>query len=135
MTPPTRPQDLDRRYLRELQRAATNRDPRPVGSDGHPIWCARSHHCTTRRTKLTGPFTVGEHASAPQIWDTDHGRVVATRHRTARTGADWVEIRTIVALPADDDTAERLTQHLIAAGHLVLSRVFAPHQPRSGRRG
>lgn len=78
-------------------------------------------------------MATGEHASVPETWDTTHGRVVATRHRTARTGADWLEIRTIIALPADDVTAERLSRHLIATGHLVLSRVFAP-VGRVGRR-
>jgi hypothetical protein len=109
---------------RTVERAAAPRNPRPVDSDGHPMWCARRHHCTARRNGMVGPMTLGEHASEPETWDTTHGRVVATRHRTARTGADWVEVRTIVALPSDDDTAQRLTRHLIATSHLVLSRVL-----------
>jgi hypothetical protein len=116
---------LSRPRTHTVERAAAARRQRPVDGDGHPTWCARGHHCTACRNGRTGPTTVGEHASEPEVWDTAHGRVVATRHRSASNGTDWVEIRTVVALPSDEATAERLTRHLIATGHLVLSRVFA----------
>jgi hypothetical protein len=126
---------LARGGTRAVERAAAPRAPRPVDGDGHPVWCARGHHCTARRSGMVGPMTLGEHASEPETWDTAHGRVVATRHRTARTGADWVEIRTIVPLPSDDDSAERLTRHLIGVGHLVLTRVCAGQSNSDKQKG
>lgn len=83
---------------------------------GHPDWCAGGHQCTAE-------MPAGEHASDPEVWRTEHGRVVATRHRNRRGNS--VEIRFVVRLPDSEHQAQRLIRHLIAAGYLMLSRVLA----------
>jgi hypothetical protein len=92
----------------------------------HPAWCAQNHHCTA------GRMSAGEHASTPEVWQTDVGRLVATRHRTT-AGRDFVELRTVMRLPADETAAAGLARHLIATSYLVLTRVFSLDQKGSRR--
>lgn len=84
------------------------------GRDGHPSWCALGHHCTAW-------LPSGEHSSVPEVWRTDLGRVVATRHRTVG-GRGRLEVRYVVELPADERRAVRLMRYLVAAAYVVLSR-------------
>jgi hypothetical protein len=82
-----------------------------------PDWCAGGHHCTA------GTSPAGEHSSTPEIWRTDRGRLIATRHRDAHTAADWIELRTVVALDRAEPVAQEQTRHLIAATYLVLDQL------------
>ncbi len=84
----------------------------------HPEWCVQDPRCTAFH--ITG----GEHSSHPEIWETNHGRIVATRHQTgsgAQTGQGWLEIRTVVALPAGEAAAQDLARHLIAATYQAVA--------------
>lgn len=73
-------------------------------SSGHPEWCARGHHCTA---------PTGEHASVPEVWQTDAGRIVATRYRSA-SGRDRIEVRTVARLPEGEPGAQAYARLLIA---------------------
>ncbi|GHJ43303.1 hypothetical protein Cs7R123_06450 [Catellatospora sp. TT07R-123] len=100
-----------------MNRALTGRPGAPVAAaDGHPDWCARAHHCAADRG--------GQHASVPEVWDTDQGRYVATRHRDRR-GRDHVELRVVLRLADDDATAQAQARHLLAVTYQVVERVFA----------
>jgi hypothetical protein len=85
-------------------------------NDGHPHWCPADHRCTARWS------SGGEHVSIPEIWRTDIGRVVATRHRDASTGAGHLEVRVVLQLPADETRAQRFMRWAIAAAYVVLSK-------------
>jgi len=98
-----------------------------------PDWCARAHHCTAA---LPG----GEHASIPEIWQIEGGRMVGTRYRN-RTGHDHIELRVILGLANDEPTAQAQCRHLMATSLMVVRRVFGLHQqsaqdqsPSSARR-
>lgn len=82
----------------------------------HPGWCAGGHHCTaTRRSD-------GEHASVPEVFRTDAGRIVATRYRRADDTRDRVEIRTVVDLDTfDEASAQEQARMAIVAVHLALT--------------
>ena len=95
------------------------------GRTWHPDWCAGEHHCTADDG--------GEHQSIPEIWKTDHGRVVATRFLTA-AGRGWVEVRHVVPLPFREEDAVPLMRELVAAGSWALSEVVGWHaQAAEGR--
>lgn len=104
-----------------MTRALTSgrRTIRPDSEKRCPSWCARAHHCTARR--LPG----GEHASRPEVWVTDVGRFIATRYRDQR-GHDRVELRVVLALADDEDTAQAQARHLLALTRVVVDRVFRP---------
>ncbi|HCT80127.1 MAG TPA: hypothetical protein DGT23_26895 [Micromonosporaceae bacterium] len=95
-----------------------------------PDWCGSGHHCTA----LSSP--AGEHSSYPEIWRTDRGRLIATRHRDAHTGADWIELRSVVALDPAEEVAQAQARHLIAVSYLVLDRAFSASpqpEPKSNK--
>lgn len=73
-----------------------------------PDWCAGGHHCTAR-------LPSGEHTSTPEVWDTDVGRVIATRHLRTRGG--HVELRIVVPVPGDEAAAVGLMRQLIAGAY------------------
>lgn len=84
---------------------------------GHPVWCAGGHRCTAET------MPAGEHVSIPEIWDTDVGRFVATRHR----GLDRVnrmELRVVLRLDPRDPVAQRMCRHLMALTYKVVRRAF-----------
>lgn len=85
-------------------------------NDGHPSWCPADHRCTARWS------SGGEHTSIPEVWKTDIGRVVATRHRQADTGTGHVEIRLVLQLPADETAAQRFIRWAVAGAYVVLSK-------------
>jgi hypothetical protein len=90
---------------------------RPViRGDGHPPWCTRDHRCTA--TRITG----GEHISIPETWKTAHGRVIATRYQNSR--GTWVEIRSVIHVHPHEPFAREQIRRLIAATHLITSRVL-----------
>jgi hypothetical protein len=72
----------------------------------HPEWCGQAHHCTAEGG--------GEHASAPNVWKTDAGKLVATRHQPVK-GEAYATLRLVVALPADDTQARQLGGQLVTA--------------------
>jgi len=114
--------DLVRRKHGALQHA--NRAPALdsyADDDGHPTWCARGHHCTAR-------FTGGEHASIPEVWRTNLGRLVAVRHRSADGTRDHIEIRVNVRLDADDN-AEAIARTAVATVYasLINLATLEPH--------
>lgn len=87
---------------------------------GHPEWCAEGHHCTA------GVLASGEHASIPEVWETDVGRVVATRYRSRDGHRDHVEVRVSVALhPDDNDAAESGARAVIASIYATLLNLSA----------
>jgi len=91
--------------------------------DGHPPWCARGHHCTAR-------YTGGEHGSIPEVWDTNLGRLVAVRHRSADGTRDHIEIRVNVRLDADDNAAaEAIARTAVATVYVSLINLatLEPH--------
>lgn len=97
-----------------------------VPKDGHPEWCGRGMHCTAN--VMQG----GEHKSRPEVWVTDAGRVVGTRH-LGRDGRDWVEIRHVVALHGDEGQRELMMQELMAGANWALSTVASWHdEPDEG---
>jgi hypothetical protein len=65
-------------------------------------WCAGGHRCTA-------PF--GEHRSDPQTWRTPYGNLVITRIRRADE-IDYVEMRAVARLPADQDVAKDMARAL-----------------------
>jgi hypothetical protein len=92
-------------------------DARPAA---HPDWCAGDHHCTADR------LPEGEHASIPEIWDTDLGRLVAVRYRSRDGRRDHVEIRLSTPLdPADDAEAEVQARMVIATVYASLLNLAA----------
>jgi hypothetical protein len=95
---------------------------RRYDQEEHPWWCAQDHRCTA----LT--LSDGAHISNPEIWTTLQGWVIATRHRTR---GDWVELHTILQLPADEQIAEAKARHLLAVTALVVERVFSPDPIRA----
>ncbi|MFG1785833.1 hypothetical protein ACGFIU_25655 [Rhodococcus oryzae] len=104
------------------------RTVRPDRENRCPGWCARAHHCTARR--LPG----GEHASIPEVWVTDVGRFIATRYRD-QAGHDRVELRVVLDLADDEDTAQAQARHLLAVTRVVVDRVFGPAgDPQEHRR-
>ncbi|MEV4415080.1 hypothetical protein [Catellatospora sp. NPDC049609] len=109
-----------------MRRALT--DGRPARREqvgGHPDWCARAHHCTAG---LPG----GEHASIPEVWQIEGGRMVGTRYRD-RAGRDHMELRIILGLPDDETTAQAACRHLMATSLMVVRRVFGLDQQEAGR--
>lgn len=83
-------------------------------SRGCPDWCAGGHHCTAR-------LGTGSHASVPEVFPTDLGRVVATRY--LHTSGGHVEIRIIVPLPEGEAEAVGFMRALVAAAHQGIARV------------
>lgn len=79
-----------------------------------PAWCAGGHHCTAGLGK-------GSHASVPEVWHTDIGRVVATRHLNSRGG--HVELRIVIPLPEDEGAAVSVMRHLVATAYALISRI------------
>jgi hypothetical protein len=68
-----------------------------------PQWCAKDHRC---------PAGVGrEHRSAPQVWRTEYGALVATRVLRV-DGRQSMELTATVALGADDVRARARAQRL-----------------------
>jgi len=89
-------------------------------SAGHPNWCTAGHECTA----LSMPD--GEHTSIPEIWRTDVGRVIATRHRRRDGYRNRIELRIVLTLDPYEDVAQAQCRHLIAVTHLMLRKVFGP---------
>jgi hypothetical protein len=79
-----------------------------------PDWCAGGHHCTASLAK-------GSHTSVPEVWRTDVGRVVATRHQHTRGG--HLELTIVVKLPEQEGAAVPFMRHLIAAAYYLINRV------------
>ncbi len=79
-----------------------------------PAWCAGGHHCTARGG--------GEHTSTPEVWETSAGRVVATRTLHTRGVRGHLELRIVVPLPGDEETAVGRMRWLIAAVWWVVTR-------------
>lgn len=75
----------------------------------HPYWCAADHTCTAGRG-------AGEHASRPEVFRTELGRLVATRYRDD-AGRDRVELRQVIRLDPDERTAVEQCRTLVAATH------------------
>jgi hypothetical protein len=90
--------------------------------DLHPAWCGRGHVCSADRPG-------GEHRSHPLSVDTAAGRLVATRIRTT-AGADRLELRAVLDLPADPPAARHLARLLLARVH----QAIRPASPAGGRR-
>lgn len=87
-------------------------DARP---SAHPDWCAGEHYCTAYR------LPEGEHASAPEIWDTDLGRLVAQRYRSRDGRRDHLEVRVSTPLDTRDQaTAEQTARGVIATVYASL---------------
>ena len=91
-------------------------------SAGHPHWCTGGHECTA----LTMPD--GEHTSIPEIWITEVGRVVATRHRRRDGYRNRMELRVVLTLDPREVIAHAQCRHLVAVTHLMLRRVFGLDQ-------
>lgn len=89
-------------------------------SAGHPQWCAGGYVCTA----ATMPD--GEHTSIPEIWRTEFGRVVATRHRRRDGHDNHVELRVVLTLDPHEPVAQAQCRHLITVTHLMLRKVFGP---------
>jgi hypothetical protein len=89
-------------------------------SGGHPEWCTGGHRCTA----LSLPD--GEHASLPEVWVTEVGRVVATRYRRRDGHRNHMELRVVLSLDPAELVAQAQCRHLIAVTHLMLRRVFGP---------
>ncbi|GAA1384152.1 hypothetical protein [Catellatospora chokoriensis] len=102
-----------------MSRALAGRPALHHKGKGCPDWCAGAHHCTANR------LPSGEHASIPEVWLTDLGRLVATRYRD-HAGNDRVELRVVLALADDETTAQAQARHLLAVTHMVVTRVFGP---------
>ncbi len=89
----------------------------------HPEWCTQDMRCTALH--VTG----GEHASPPEIWETQVGRIIATRYQTGSghlAGQGWLEIRAVLTLPAAEAAAQEQARHLIAA---VFAAITGTGQP------
>lgn len=82
-----------------------------------PEWCEQGHHCTAH------VMASGEHSSRPETFETGAGRIVATRFAN-RAGVGHLELRLVVALPADDGAATTLSRHLVGVAGLLLARVL-----------
>lgn len=77
-----------------------------------PDWCAGGHHCTARLGK-------GTHASVQEVWQTDLGRLVATRHQ--RGGASWLELTWSVRLPEVDTEARTTARRVLGAAYRLIA--------------
>jgi hypothetical protein len=64
----------------------------------HPDWCAQGHLCSADRGL--------EHRSHPITAGTSRAVVVATRIQTV-AGADRLEVRAVITLPADPNAARQ----------------------------
>jgi hypothetical protein len=92
--------------------------PRPNGSRKVKTctveWCAGGHRCNA-------PF--GEHRSDPQSWRTPYGNLVITRVRRA-DAADYVEMRVVARLPADQDAAKDMARALATGVDVTIRDVL-----------
>ncbi|GIH11799.1 hypothetical protein Rhe02_98660 [Rhizocola hellebori] len=96
----------------------------------HPEWCTQDTRCTAAH--VTG----GEHASPPEIWETDYGRIIGTRYQTGsgtRAGHGWLEIRVVVTLPAAEAAAQDLARQLIAGTYQAVAHLLG-QQPANGEK-
>jgi hypothetical protein len=83
----------------------------------HPEWCAGGHHCTAGRR------SDGEHASVPEPFRTDVGKIVATRYQRANGTRDRMELRIVVELDqADEESVQQRARVAIAAVYEALAR-------------
>lgn len=81
-----------------------------------PDWCAGGHHCTAQ-------LGSGTHASTPEVWHTETGRVVATRHLRGRRG--WLELRISIPLPDGDETmVVGLMRLLLVGAHRAIAKIL-----------
>lgn len=74
-----------------------------------PDWCAGGHYCDAHLTN-------GTHASTPEVWATDVGRVIATRR------GGHLELLIVVKLPRHEEKAVAFMRHVVAAAVYVISR-------------
>lgn len=92
-----------------------------------PDWCAGGHHCTAQ-------LGSGGHASTPEVWDTDTGRVVATRR--CDSDGSWLELRITISLRGD--MAEHITialmRYLVAGIHHSIGRMLGRRWATRSRR-
>ena len=79
--------------------AVTPSRPAADRRDAHPEWCVRGHRCTARIGGLD------EHASEPEAWRTDVGKIIATRYRRGDGTRDRIEIRIVLDLDPDDEAS------------------------------
>ena len=107
-----------------MARLAIAGAPAPEVEDvaGHPVWCAEGHRCTA----YTMPS--GGHVSIPEIWETDVGRFVTTRHRL-NDGTNWMELRVVLVLDPRERVAQGMCRHLMALAYKVVARAFGHDQP------
>lgn len=89
------------------------------GAEQHPAWCALDHTCSAHR--LPG----GAHRSAPMMWRTSFGSLVATRTGSRDGSRSRVEIRLDVTLSAVDDLAGRQVQALVPTLDLATRAALA----------
>src|SRR5947208_16896324 len=91
--------------------------PRPRGRQPKtcPVdWCAGGHRCTAPH---------GEHRSDPQAWRTPYGTLVITRIRRA-DGIDFVEMRAVARLPADQEVAKDMARALATSVYVTIRDVL-----------
>jgi hypothetical protein len=77
-------------------------------------WCAGGHRCTAPH---------GEHRSDPQTLRTGYGTLVITRIRGA-DGVDFVEMRAVARLPADEETAREMARALATGVDVTIRDVL-----------
>jgi len=72
----------------------------------------------------SGATPCSEHISAPEVWTTSHGRIIARRIRTGDGRRDHIEVTVSAPLdPTDNHRAESQARAIIAAIYLVLEQL------------
>jgi hypothetical protein len=104
--------DLATTIRTDLTTATTGRRWRR-GPVDCPAWCGREHLCSAQHH-----YPSGQHRSAPAVFGTGYGSLVASRVATV-DGANRVELRVTVTLPRDEHTAGQLAQAVLTGTHLL----------------
>ncbi|SCL21166.1 hypothetical protein [Micromonospora aurantiaca (nom. illeg.)] len=91
-----------------------------------PWWCASDHQCTAQHG-----YPSGEHNSGPMSWNTRYGRLTAARTERI-TGDGWLDIRVVVRLADDVDTAHRQASRLAVDVDLAIRGVLGVPVPPPG---
>jgi hypothetical protein len=90
-----------------------------------PTWCGRGHLCTAQHG-----YPSGQHRSAPAVFGTGYGSLVASRVATVDC-TNRVELRLTVTLPRDEPTAGQLAQAVLTGTHLLAVALTTRDHPVS----
>jgi hypothetical protein len=90
-----------------------------------PVWCGRGHLCTAQHG-----YPSGQHRSAPAVFGTGYGSLIASRVATVE-GTHHIELRVTVTLPRDEHAAGQLAQAVLTGTHLLAVALTTGDHPVS----